>query len=73
MLKKDLIKEIEQLKSVLKAEQSRSTGHTVQNCNINMDCSDEVVAVAEAVEEGMKALQAISKQIKSAVYFEGTD
>lgn len=56
--KKVLEKELAALKIQLDKEQSRPIGHTISNCNITN--SDEAkVAIAEAVKEGMKALQSL--------------
>ena len=50
--KADLQKEIEILKS--------NQGHIINNCNITAASPDETkIAVAKAVEEGMKALQSL--------------
>lgn len=71
MLKKDLIKQNEELKLQIFNLESRPAGHTVQNCTIDMDSSKENIAIAEAVKEGMKALQDIASQNKYGIYFNG--
>jgi hypothetical protein len=48
------------LKRQLAEEQGRPTGHTISNCHIDMSAPDPTkVAIAEAVREGMKALQGL--------------
>lgn len=59
MLKKDLIKKVEQLEQDLaKAESNRGT--VISDCHIDMSRDEESLMIAEAVKEGMKALQSIS-------------
>lgn len=58
MLKKDFAKKVKLLEQLLQKEQERSTGHTITNCNIDMTKPDQTkIAIAEAIKEGMKALQ----------------
>ena len=73
MLKKDLTKKNEELQTQLNKEQGRPVGHTIQNCTISMDSNEENIAIANAVKEGMKALQAISQQNKYGIYLDGKD
>ncbi len=64
MLKKDLIKQNEELKALLKDGQ----GHTITGCNVTIDDSKEHLAIASAVEEGMIALQKIASNRKYGIY-----
>jgi hypothetical protein len=58
--KADLQKKVEELENELAAERNRPTGHRIENCNIDMNRPDETkLAVAQAVKEGMKALQSL--------------
>jgi hypothetical protein len=56
--KKELEQKIKVLEDVLEGEQSRPTGHTISDCHIEMK-DDTKIAIAEAVKEGMKALQSL--------------
>lgn len=56
--KKDLENELAVLREQLEKEQSRPTGATISNCNIT-NTDDAKVAIADAVKEGMKALQSL--------------
>ena len=56
--KKDLENELVILREQLEKEQSRPTGSTISNCNIT-NTDDAKVAIADAVKEGMKALQSL--------------
>lgn len=67
--KKELEQEIKNLKEKLEKEESRPTGHTVTNCHIDMK-DDAKIAIAEAVKEGMKALQSLDGD-SYGIYFEG--
>ncbi len=64
MLKKYLIKQNEDLKALLESGQ----GHTITNCTIDMGDNEGGLMIAEAVKEGMKALQAITAQNKYGIY-----
>ncbi len=71
--KAELEKQIEDLKKVIKKEESRPTGHTISNCAIDMSKPDEAkLAVANAVAEGMKALQSLGGD-SYGLYFEAND
>ena len=69
--KKDLEKEIIELKSQLDAERSRPTGHTVTGNHVDMSKSP-ALAIAKAVEEGMKALQRCSHGNTYGIYVDRT-
>lgn len=68
--KADLEKELAEMKIKLEALEGISTGHTVQNCHITVESSKSDLAVARAVEEGMKALQQINKKPTYGLYLE---
>ena len=58
--KKQLEDEIAVLKAQLETEQDRPAGHSISHCHIDMTKPDATkVAIAEAVAEGMKALQSL--------------
>jgi hypothetical protein len=69
--KKELEQQIEDLTSRLEEELNRPTGHTMNNCNIEMK-NDAKVAIAEAVKEGMKALQSLDGE-SYGIYFESAN
>jgi len=72
MLKKDLIEKVKDLESMLEVEQSRPTGasyNTISDVHIDMGNDETGLAIAEAVKEGMKALQSITSQNKYGICF----
>ena len=69
--KKDLEQEVKELKKSLEVEQSRPTGHTITGCHI--EAGKDKIAIANAVAEGMKALQMISEGDSYGIYLEGND
>jgi hypothetical protein len=71
--KADLEARISELEEALNNELSRPTGHKIDNCNIDMSAPDSTkIAIAEAVGEGMKALQQLGvKSEQYGMYFAG--
>ena len=69
--KNQLEKQIEDLTASLEKESSRPTGLTIQNRNIEMK-NDAKEAVAEAVKEGMLALQSLDGG-SHGIYFSGKE
>ncbi len=67
----ELENEIKELKKQLEAEKERPTGHTISDTRIDMSIPDETkIAIAKAVQEGMKALQGLGGN-SYGIYFEG--
>ncbi len=67
--KAELEKKVKKLEAQLLKEESRPTGHHVENCHIEM-CDKPKIAIAEAVKEGMKALQSLDGD-SYGIYIEG--
>jgi len=68
MTKAELEKQIEELKNELDKEKLRPQYH-IEGCHIDMSKVDEkAIAIANAVEEGMKALQSISNADSYGIY-----
>ena len=58
--KADLEETVKSLEALLETERQRPTGHIISGCTIDLSKPDETkIAVANAVEEGMKALQSL--------------
>lgn len=58
--KPELEETVKRLEDLLEVEQHRPTGHIISGCTIDLSKPDETkIAVANAVEEGMKALQSL--------------
>lgn len=71
--KKELESKLKELQAQLSREQERPTGHTISNCNIDMTKPDATkIAVAEAVKEGMKALQKLGGD-SYGIYLSGNE
>lgn len=70
MTKKELEAKLKLLEQQLEKEQARPTGHTIANCNIHLEPDEVKLAIARAVNEGMKALQSCGGDT-CAIKFEG--
>lgn len=73
MTKKELEQKVAELQKALEEEKQRPTGHSVTGCSFDMSNPDQTkIAIAEAVKEGMKALQSLGGD-SVAISFGGID
>jgi len=69
MLKSELEEKIKTLESELELEKQKPTGLNISHCNVDMT-NKLGIEVAEAVKEGMIALQNIAATPSYGFYFE---
>lgn len=71
MTKSELEQKLKEVTEQLETERNRPTGHKLEQCSIDMSSPDETkIAIANAVNEGMKALQGLGGN-SYGIYFEG--
>ena len=71
MTKSELELKVKILEEQLVKEQSRPTGHTISNVDISMTPEDaNIIAIAGAVKEAMKALQQLKVDSRTGIFLE---